>query len=137
MTAVAAQEKVLRVGLESPVHTLDPRKAQDLVSALVVRQIFETPFALAADADLVESGILRAPLESEGPLVCSAPVRPGISFSDAAGPSGVKGNFIAGMPNTVFPPAGGPDFAALPAGLATGTAICGFWGAAMGGAAGF
>jgi len=50
MTAQAAQKDVLRVGLESPVHTLDPGKAQDLVSALVVRQVFETPLVLGTDA---------------------------------------------------------------------------------------
>lgn len=82
MIAGAAQQDVLRVGLESPVHTLDPGKAQDLVSALVVRQVFETPFLLDANSSSVTSRILEMPLRSEGPLVYSAAVRPGIRFSD-------------------------------------------------------
>lgn len=82
MTAEAAPKDVLRVGLESPVHTLDPGKAQDLVSALVARQIFETPLVLDAGTGSVSSRILELPLRSEGPLVYSAAVRRGIRFSD-------------------------------------------------------
>ena len=42
----AAAPKVLRIGLISGVHNLDPSRAQDFVSLMAVSQIFERPFAV-------------------------------------------------------------------------------------------
>ncbi len=77
--------KVLRVGLVTPVQTLDPADAQDVVVSLVVRQIFEAPYSLANDQRAAEGCLFAGPLEAEasqGRGVLSAAVRPGIRFSD-------------------------------------------------------
>ncbi len=78
-------EKILRVGLVTPVQTLDPAAAQDVVVALVVRQIFEAPYALASDNHSAEACLFTGHLEAHprrGRDVLSAAVRPGIRFSD-------------------------------------------------------
>ena len=40
-----AGTKTLRVGVLTPVNTLNPREAQDFVSQMAVAQIYEPPFA--------------------------------------------------------------------------------------------
>jgi ABC-type transport system substrate-binding protein len=78
--------KVLRVGLEAGISTLDPAQAQDLVTALAVRQVFDQPYAVAADQRTVTGRIFEDLLHpepaAEDPLVYSAAVRSGIRFSD-------------------------------------------------------
>jgi ABC-type transport system substrate-binding protein len=83
-----AVTKTLRVGVLTPVNTLNPREAQDFVSALAVQQIFETPYAQPATAGLpTEPLLVQEPLRQEpsipgGGATWSAAVRPGILFSD-------------------------------------------------------
>ncbi|HVG07734.1 MAG TPA: ABC transporter substrate-binding protein [Thermoanaerobaculia bacterium] len=76
-------DKTLRVGVLTPVNTLNPREAQDFTSVLAVEQIFETPFAqpLAA-GEMTEPLLFAERLSPEGGDVYSARVRPGIFFSD-------------------------------------------------------
>lgn len=79
--------KTLRVGVLAPVNTLNPREAQDFVSAFVVQQIFETPFAQPATAGSLPHPLLfeeRLRLEpaAGGATLYSAAVRPGVLFSD-------------------------------------------------------
>jgi len=73
----------LRVGVISAVQSLDPLQAQDFVSAMVVAQIFETPYARPMpdhDAQpLLFSEALRA---EEGGSLLIAKVREGRCFSD-------------------------------------------------------
>ncbi len=81
-----ADTKTLRVGVLTPVSTLDPREAQDLTSALVVNQIYETPYADPTAAGSQPEPLLlqeRLRLEpSAGTLVYSAAVRQDVRFSD-------------------------------------------------------
>jgi len=87
MTAESAGEsKTLRVGLNTSPHHLDPRDAQDFVSAFVVAQVFETPYAPTTGTEAPEPMLCSEPLRLESSSadrpVYSAPVRPGVSFSD-------------------------------------------------------
>lgn len=79
--------KVLRVGLLSPVRTLNPVEAVDSVSHLALAQIFEPPYALPLKAEeplrpRVFDGPLK--LESQGAAgqVYSAGIAPATLFSD-------------------------------------------------------
>lgn len=76
--------KVLRIGLISGVHNLDPSRAQDFVSLMAVSQIFERPFATPEGGGAAEPILFRAPLQSESPdqTVFSAAVREEIRFSN-------------------------------------------------------
>jgi ABC-type transport system substrate-binding protein len=78
--------KTLRVGVLAPVNTLNPREAQDFVSAFVVQQIFETPYAQPATAGSPPQPVLFEELRPEpaadGVTIYSAAVRPGVLFSD-------------------------------------------------------
>ncbi|HJQ39298.1 MAG TPA: ABC transporter substrate-binding protein [Thermoanaerobaculia bacterium] len=62
----------MRVGVLTPISELDPRKAVDYVSGMILDQIFETPSTLLEP--------LRA--EDRKSLEYSAAVRPGALFSD-------------------------------------------------------
>lgn len=85
-----AVTKTLRVGVLTPVSTLNPREAQDFVSALAVQQIFETPYAQPATAGLPPEPLLfqerlrqePSSPSSDGATTYSAAVRPGLRFSD-------------------------------------------------------
>jgi ABC-type transport system substrate-binding protein len=82
-----AATKTLRVGVLTPVSTLDPREAQDFVSALAVLQIFETPYAQPATAGsppepLLFEERLRQEPAAAGTTTYSAALRSGIRFSD-------------------------------------------------------
>ena len=81
--STASPRRTLNVGLISSVQTLDPLQAQDFVSAMVVCQVFDTPYATPMkneDAPLV---LFAEPLEADpAGLVMSAPVRPDVRFSD-------------------------------------------------------
>lgn len=82
-----ADTRTLRVGVLAPVSTLDPRETQDLTSALVVTQIYETPYAepKAAGAPtepLLLQERLRLEPSAGGAAVYSAAVRQDVRFSD-------------------------------------------------------
>ena len=79
--------QTLRVGLLAPVHKLDPHGGRDFVSATILEQIFETPFAppekidQAARPVLFAEALRREPGTADGRTL-SAPVREGVRFSD-------------------------------------------------------
>ncbi len=79
-------DKTLRVGLLSAVQNLDPLKAQDFVSAMVVAQIFEKPYLSRAADQPSEPVVFAEPLEGDPDAApgtaYSAAVRPGLEFSD-------------------------------------------------------
>ncbi len=77
-----AATKTLRVGVLTPVNTLNPREAQDFVSQTAVTQIYETPFAQPAAGRLPEPVLFQERLREDGPTESSAAVRPDIRFSD-------------------------------------------------------
>jgi ABC-type transport system substrate-binding protein len=80
------ERKVLRVGLLTPVKTLHPRDAQDVVSAFVLTQIFEPPLAPPQGDQPLQPLLLREPLRREPArgdrAVFSAAVRTDTCFSD-------------------------------------------------------
>ena len=73
--------KVLRVGTLSSIAKIDPRDADDSISGMVLEQIFEAPYLLAAGETAVRPQLLE-PLRPEGRLQFSAAVRSGAKFSD-------------------------------------------------------
>ncbi len=77
----APASKLVRVGVLSPIVKLDPREAIDSVSGLVLSQVFESPYALAAGDSHVQP-LLFEPLRQESKLEYSAAVRPNVKFSD-------------------------------------------------------
>lgn len=86
-SAVSAPSKTLRVGLLAPVHKLDPQGGRDFVSATILEQIFETPFALPAKIEqparpVLLADALRSEPSPRGGRVLAAPVREGVRFSD-------------------------------------------------------
>ena len=81
-SVAAATSKIVRVGILSSIGKIDPREAVDNISGMILGQIFETPYAIAAGETRVRP-LLFEPLRREGALQYSAAVRPGIRFSDA------------------------------------------------------
>ena len=81
-----ADTKTLRVGVLTPVNTLDPREAQDFTSALAVMQVYEPPFAQpTAAAGSPIPLLFQEPLRRESSAsfpVYSAAVRSDVFFSD-------------------------------------------------------
>ena len=78
-----ARSGKLRVGLISPVQSLNPLQAQDFVSSMVVCQIYDTPYATPMKNEAAAPQLFSEPLEAgTDALVMSAPVRPGVRFSD-------------------------------------------------------
>ena len=80
----AAAPKVLRIGLISGVHNLDPSRAQDFVSLMAVSQIFERPFAAPDSGQPAVPILFRESLQAESSdqTAFSAAVREGLHFSD-------------------------------------------------------
>ena len=74
--------KTLRVGVLTPVNTLNPLEAQDFISQMAVTQIYEAPFAQPAGGRFPEPVLFDDRLRQDGPLEYSAAVRSGIRFSD-------------------------------------------------------
>src|SRR4028119_491627 len=77
-----AGTKTLRVGVLTPVNTLNPREAQDFVSQMAVTQIYESPFAQPAAGRLPEPLLFQDRLRQDGPTEYSATVRSDVRFSD-------------------------------------------------------
>lgn len=87
MPAPPNAPKVLRVGLLSPVRTLDPVEAVDNVSHLALAQIYQPPYALPVKADeplrpRVFDGLLRLESGDAAGSTYSAGIAPGALFSD-------------------------------------------------------
>ncbi|MCB1035237.1 MAG: hypothetical protein KDD47_15520 [Acidobacteria bacterium] len=76
--------KILRIGILSEVHNLDPKKAHDVDSMFVLRQILETPFVETAEGGGAVPLLFDGPLEkssADGSEV-RARLRQGVTFSD-------------------------------------------------------
>src|SRR5215212_9734343 len=80
MTAGNGTRRV-RVGILSSIGKLDPREAVDNISGMILGQIFETPYTIAAGQTNVRPGLFE-PLRAEGRLQFSAAVREAVKFSD-------------------------------------------------------
>lgn len=77
-----AGTKVLRVGVLTPVNTLNPREAQDFVSQTAVTQIYESPYTQPAAGRPPEPLLFQERLRQDGPNEHSAAVRSDVRFSD-------------------------------------------------------
>jgi ABC-type transport system substrate-binding protein len=76
--------KSLRIGVLSAPGSMDPRQAGDTITALVLEQIFETPYTVTPNGSTepwLFAEKLRQDRGGDTPIY-SAPVRPGIVFSD-------------------------------------------------------
>src|SRR5688572_31454809 len=80
-SAATGVSRVIRVGVLSGVSKLDPREAIDNVSGMVLGQVFEAPYKIAAGETAVHPQLFE-PLRAEGRLQYSAAVLPGVRFSD-------------------------------------------------------
>lgn len=84
MPTETSVKKSIRIGVLSAPGAMDPRQAGDTITALVLEQIFETPYTVTP-AGSVEPWLfaekLRLDRAGDQP-VYSATVRPGIVFSD-------------------------------------------------------
>lgn len=75
--------KTLRVGVLSRLASVRPWEIHDHVTALALMQVYETPYTSPPDGGPPRPELFSEPLRQEGgPLVLSAPVRPGAVFSD-------------------------------------------------------
>ena len=81
IAAEAALTRVVRVGVLSAISKLDPREAVDNISGMVLGQVFEAPYAIAAGESRVTPQLFE-PLRAEGRLQYSAAVLPDVKFSD-------------------------------------------------------
>jgi ABC-type transport system substrate-binding protein len=79
-------KKILRVGTLSRIGTVDIRTADDSVSSMVLKEVFETPYAIPAGPEHPEPLLLGEPLRLEpgDPKrpVYSALIREGVLFSN-------------------------------------------------------
>lgn len=80
-SAAAAVLRSVRVGVLSAISKLDPRDAVDNISGMVLGQIFQAPYGIAAGETRVEPQLFE-PLRAEGRLQYSAAVLPNLKFSD-------------------------------------------------------
>ncbi len=81
METVTAVSKIIRVGLLSSISEIDPRESADSISDLVLGQVFDAPYTIAA-GETHARPLLFEPLRAEGRLQFSAAVRPSVKFSD-------------------------------------------------------
>ena len=77
-----AGTKTLRVGVLTPVNTLNPREVQDFGSETAVAQIYESPFAQPAAGRPPEPILFQERLRQDAPTVYSAAIRHDVRFSD-------------------------------------------------------
>ncbi|HVT03148.1 MAG TPA: ABC transporter substrate-binding protein [Thermoanaerobaculia bacterium] len=79
-------KKILRVGTLSRIGTTDIHRADDSVSAMVLKEIFETPYCLPTGPENPEPLLLGEPLKAEPGdskrPIFSALIRKGVLFSD-------------------------------------------------------
>jgi ABC-type transport system substrate-binding protein len=74
--------RTLRVGVLTPVNTLNPREVWDFVGQTVVTQIYESPLAQPAAGRLPDPVLFRDRLHQDGHHEFSAAVRSDVRFSD-------------------------------------------------------
>ena len=82
--ASGTARKTLRIGVLSSLGSLDPRQAGDTITALVLEQVFETPY-IVTPSGAVEPWLFAEKLRQDrdgAQPVYSASVRSGVVFSD-------------------------------------------------------
>jgi len=82
-----SNDKILRVGILSPVTQIHPQLNFEYTAHLICRQLFEPLFDLPTTAQPVKPLLFDGPLEplvnSEGGVTISARLLPGVLFSDS------------------------------------------------------
>lgn len=82
---MSSASKILRVGLITPVQSIDPRGNTDFINMLVPGQIYESPYLSTSAGGTPEPVLFAELLKSEtigDQQVLSASIRPGVKFSD-------------------------------------------------------
>jgi ABC-type transport system substrate-binding protein len=74
--------KVLRVGVTSPIEQIDPHKAHDAVSHLILAQVYETPYRSATPPESVLMASRFSRTTAGRATTYSARIQPGVTFSD-------------------------------------------------------
>jgi len=80
----ASSRKSIRIGILSAIGSLDPRQAGDTITAIILEQVFESPYVVTPSGE-TEPWLFAEKLRMDRPgaqPVYSAAVRPGIVFSD-------------------------------------------------------
>jgi peptide/nickel transport system substrate-binding protein len=80
----ASLRKSIRIGVLSGIGELDPRQAGDTITAVILEQVFESPYAVNPAGE-IEPWLFAEKLRldrSGSQPVYSASVRPGVVFSD-------------------------------------------------------
>ena len=84
MQVQAPARTTLRIGVLSALGSMDPRQAGDTITALILEQIFETPYTVS-EAGVIEPCLFAEKLRCDrvgAQPIYSAPVRDGVVFSD-------------------------------------------------------
>ncbi len=77
--------RCLRVGMLSRLGAVEPWKASDLVTTLMIEQAYESPFSPSQGAETPEPLLFSEPLRTGGDVrTLYARVRPGVLFSDGS-----------------------------------------------------
>src|SRR5829696_5012302 len=80
----ASSRKSIRIGILSAIGSLDPRQAGDTITAIILEQVFESPYTVMPSGE-IEPWLFAEKLRLDragAQPVYSAAVRPGIVFSD-------------------------------------------------------
>lgn len=80
----ASSRSSIRIGVLSGIGSLDPRQAGDTITAIILEQVFESPYSVMPSGE-IEPWLFAEMLQLDRPgaqPVYSARVRPGIVFSD-------------------------------------------------------
>lgn len=80
----ASSRKALRIGILSGIGSLDPRQAGDTITAIILEQVFESPYVVTPSGE-IEPWLFAEKLQLDragAQPVYSAAVKPGIVFSD-------------------------------------------------------
>src|SRR5512140_110225 len=84
-STLEAPSRTLRVGILSRLGAVEPWKANDSATTLMIEQVYESPFAPSLGTEDPEPLLFSEPLRTGGDVrTLHARVRPGISFSDGS-----------------------------------------------------
>jgi ABC-type transport system substrate-binding protein len=82
--SIGSSRKSINIGILSAIGALDPRQAGDTITAIILEQVFESPYIVTPSGE-IEPWLFAEKLQLDRPgpqPVYSAAVRPGIVFSD-------------------------------------------------------
>lgn len=84
-STLEAPSRTLRVGILSRLGAVEPWKANDSATTLIIEQVYESPFAPSLGTEDPEPLLFSEPLRTGGDVrTLYARIRPGISFSDGS-----------------------------------------------------